>query len=39
MSCIFCQIIAGALPAAVVYRDEHCMAFMDVHPLGRAMFC
>ncbi|MCU7650789.1 HIT family protein [Pseudomonas piscis] len=34
MNCIFCQIIAGALPAAVIYRDEHCMAFMDVHPLG-----
>ncbi|WP_259768960.1 HIT family protein, partial [Pseudomonas protegens] len=34
MNCIFCQIVAGTLPAAVVYRDEHCMAFMDVHPLG-----
>lgn len=35
MTCIFCQIAAGALPAAPVYRDAHCLAFMDVHPLGR----
>ena len=35
MDCIFCQIIAGNLPAALVYRDEHCIAFMDVHPLGQ----
>lgn len=34
MTCIFCQIVAGTLPAALVYRDEHCMAFMDMHPLG-----
>ncbi|WP_347901896.1 HIT family protein [Pseudomonas purpurea] len=35
MNCIFCQITAGTLPAAQVYRDPHCMAFMDVHPLGQ----
>lgn len=35
MDCIFCQIIAGSLPAAQVYRDEQCIAFMDVHPLGQ----
>jgi histidine triad (HIT) family protein len=35
MDCIFCSIIAGALPAAQVYRDEQCIAFMDVHPLGQ----
>lgn len=35
MTCIFCQIAAGTLPAAPVYRDSHCLAFMDVHPLGR----
>jgi histidine triad (HIT) family protein len=34
MDCIFCKIIAGSLPAAHVYRDEQCVAFMDVHPLG-----
>lgn len=35
MDCIFCQIVAGTAPAAEVYRDEHCMALMDVHPLGQ----
>jgi histidine triad (HIT) family protein len=35
MDCIFCTIVAGAAPAAQVYRDEHCMALMDVHPLGQ----
>lgn len=33
--CIFCSIVAGSAPAALVHRDEHCMAFMDVHPLGQ----
>ncbi|MCO8313926.1 HIT family protein [Pseudomonas mandelii] len=35
MTCIFCQIAADALPSALVYRDEYCTAFMDVHPLGQ----
>lgn len=35
MTCIFCQIAAGALPSALVYHDEYCTAFMDVHPLGQ----
>lgn len=30
--CIFCQIIAGHLPAEVVYQDEHITAFRDIHP-------
>ena len=29
---IFSRIIAGELPADVVYRDEHCVAFRDVNP-------
>lgn len=33
MSCIFCQIVAGSAPAAQVYQDDRCIAFMDVHPL------
>lgn len=32
--CIFCQILAGALPASFVYRDEHCAAFMDIQPVN-----
>jgi histidine triad (HIT) family protein len=30
--CVFCRIVAGELPAAVVYSDEHVIAFDDVSP-------
>jgi len=33
--CIFCRIVAGQDPAAVVYRDEHTLAFMDTNPVTR----
>jgi histidine triad (HIT) family protein len=32
--CVFCQIIAGAAPASLVYRDELCAAFMDIQPVN-----
>ena len=32
MDCIFCAIIAGEIPAAKVYEDEHVLAFMDIAP-------
>jgi histidine triad (HIT) family protein len=32
MSCIFCQIVAGNVPAREVARSEHAMAFHDVNP-------
>ena len=32
MDCIFCEIVAGNLPAATVYEDEHVFAFMDIEP-------
>ncbi|MDY0407820.1 HIT family protein [Virgibacillus soli] len=28
--CIFCKIIAGEIPAAKVYEDEHVLAFLDI---------
>jgi diadenosine tetraphosphate (Ap4A) HIT family hydrolase len=31
--CVFCAIIAGELPASIVYRDETCLAFMDIQPV------
>jgi len=31
--CPFCEIAAGQAPAAVVYDDAHCQAFMDIHPI------
>lgn len=32
--CIFCQIVAGKLPAAKVYEDEECLAFLDIRPIS-----
>jgi histidine triad (HIT) family protein len=32
MSCIFCDIIAGAKPCKKVYEDEHVFAFHDIRP-------
>jgi histidine triad (HIT) family protein len=31
-SCLFCQIVAGELPATVVLEDERTVAFMDINP-------
>jgi histidine triad (HIT) family protein len=30
--CMFCQIAAREKPARVVYEDEQCVAFEDIHP-------
>ena len=30
--CIFCQILAGKMPARVVYEDDAVLAFEDVRP-------
>ena len=29
---VFCRIVAGELPAQVVYEDDAIMAFEDLHP-------
>jgi histidine triad (HIT) family protein len=34
-SCIFCQILAGELPATIVDEDERTIAFMDIAPATR----
>jgi len=31
--CIFCQIIAGQIPAKLVYQNEHVTAFHDIKPV------
>jgi histidine triad (HIT) family protein len=31
--CVFCRIIAGELPASIVYEDDDHVAFLDVRPL------
>jgi histidine triad (HIT) family protein len=30
--CIFCQIIAGEVPANILYRDEEVIVFPDIQP-------
>jgi len=32
--CLFCNIIAGKIPANVVYRDEDVIGFDDIHPVA-----
>jgi histidine triad (HIT) family protein len=34
-SCIFCQIVAGELPATIVDEDDRTIAFMDIAPATR----
>lgn len=31
-NCLFCKIVAGEIPASIVYRDEHVVAFRDINP-------
>lgn len=30
--CIFCKIAAGEIPSAIVYENEHVIAFKDINP-------
>ncbi len=32
MSCLFCKIVAGEIPAKRVYEDDKVMAFEDINP-------
>jgi histidine triad (HIT) family protein len=32
MSCIFCQIAGGAVPAKVIHQDDRLVAFEDLNP-------
>jgi len=31
-NCLFCRIIAGEIPAAIVYQDDTVVAFKDINP-------
>lgn len=31
-NCLFCKIIAGEVPAKLVYQDDFCVAFNDINP-------
>ncbi|MCC6497133.1 MAG: HIT domain-containing protein [Propionibacteriaceae bacterium] len=32
MSCLFCGIVSGEIPARQVYADDHAIAFLDIAP-------
>ncbi len=34
MSCVFCNIITGAIPSNRRYEDEKCIAFDDIEPVA-----
>ena len=33
--CLFCQIVAGEIPAQIIEQDEHTLTFMDIAPATR----
>jgi histidine triad (HIT) family protein len=35
MDCIFCKIVAGAIPSNKIYEDENVLAFHDIQPLAQ----
>ena len=34
MDCVFCKIVAGEIPADILYQDEGIIAFRDINPLA-----
>jgi histidine triad (HIT) family protein len=34
-TCVFCKIIAGQIPAARVFEDDHTVAFLDIAPFEK----
>jgi histidine triad (HIT) family protein len=32
VSCLFCEIVAGRIPAKVAYQDDEVLAFHDINP-------
>ena len=36
MDCIFCKIVAGEVPANILYQDEEIIAFPDINPVAPA---
>jgi len=31
-NCLFCKIVKGEIPAKIVYTDDDCVVFHDIHP-------
>ncbi len=36
--CLFCKIVAGQIPANIVYEDDEVMAFRDIAPVAPQHF-
>ena len=36
--CLFCKIVAGQIPAKVVYQDDEIFVFNDIHPWAPVHF-
>ncbi|MGI5868027.1 MAG: HIT family protein [Kiritimatiellia bacterium] len=34
-NCVFCKIIAGAIPSAKVFESENVLAFLDIQPMEK----
>jgi histidine triad (HIT) family protein len=34
VSCLFCEIVAGRIPARVAFQDDEILAFHDINPQG-----
>ncbi len=34
-NCIFCKIVAGDIPATIVFQDNNVVAFRDLHPQAK----
>jgi len=32
--CLFCRIVRGEIPATILYRNEHVLAFRDISPVA-----
>ncbi|MFA5321244.1 MAG: histidine triad nucleotide-binding protein [Smithella sp.] len=32
--CVFCKIVRGEIPCAMVYEDDDVLAFDDIHPMA-----
>ena len=32
--CVFCKIVRGEIPCAMVYEDDKVLAFDDIHPMA-----
>ena len=30
--CLFCKIVSQEIPSPLIYEDEKCVAFADIHP-------